>query len=128
LRYRGRKTLGWVPFSNDQVFFGGKAFTFNSVRYEPMHLREGVFYPVYGMSGSFNQDSRGRWYINIAIEVRVAAHAPNTASASISAWILSPGCLRPRNSAAEILSCQRREACQGSEGSKDAEAHPQESR
>ena len=78
LRYRGRKTLGWVPFSNDQVLFDGEAFTFDGVRYEPMHLREGVFYPAYGMSGSFNQDARGRWYINITVEMRGAAEAPNT--------------------------------------------------
>jgi putative transposase len=30
------------------------------------------------MSGSFNQDSRGRWYINITVEVGVATAAPNT--------------------------------------------------
>jgi len=78
LRFRGRKSLGWVPFSNDQVTFDGEAFTFNGVRYEPMHLREGIFYPASGMSGSFNQDSRGRWYINITVDVKVAAEAPVT--------------------------------------------------
>jgi len=78
LRYRGRKSLGWVPFANDQVFFDGQAFTFNGVRYEPMHLRENIFYPAYGMSGSFNRDSRGRWFINVTVEMRVAASAPNT--------------------------------------------------
>lgn len=78
LRYRGRKSLGWVPFSNDQVFFDGRAFTFNGVSYEPMHLREGIFYPAYGASGSFNQDARGRWYVNIAVEMRVADAASNT--------------------------------------------------
>lgn len=78
LRYRGRKSLGWVPFRNDQVTFDGKAFTFDGVRYEPMHLREGVFYPAYGMSGSFNQDAKGHWYINVTVEMRVATSAPNT--------------------------------------------------
>jgi transposase len=78
LRFRGKKSLGWVPFRNDQVTFDGKAFTFNGVRYEPMHLREGVFYPAHGMSGSFNQDAQGHWYINVTIEMRVATEAPNT--------------------------------------------------
>jgi putative transposase len=72
LRFRGRKSLGWIAFSNDE------AFTFDGVRYEPTHLREGVFYPAYGMSGSFNQDSRGHWYINITVDMKVAAQAPNT--------------------------------------------------
>jgi putative transposase len=77
LRFRGRKSLGWIAF-NDQVTFDGEAFTISGVRYEPMHLREGVFYPAYGMSGSFNQDSRGHWYINITVDMKVAAQAPNT--------------------------------------------------
>jgi putative transposase len=78
LRFREWESLGWVPFSNDQVTFDGEAFTFNGVRYEPMHVREGVFYPAFGMSGSFNQDSKGHWYINITVDMRVAAQAPNT--------------------------------------------------
>jgi hypothetical protein len=54
-----RLSLGWIPFSDDQVTFDGEAFTFDGVRYEPMHLREGVFYPAYGMSGSFNHHHGG---------------------------------------------------------------------
>jgi transposase len=30
------------------------------------------------MSGSFNQDAQGHWYINVTIEMRVATEAPNT--------------------------------------------------
>jgi putative transposase len=41
LRYRGRKSLGQVPFRNDQMFFDGKVFVLNGIHYEPMHLREG---------------------------------------------------------------------------------------
>jgi transposase len=78
LRYRGRKSLGRVPFRNDQMFFDGKAFIFDGVHYEPMHLREGIFYPAYGMSGSFNQDAKGHWYINVTVEMRVANSVPNT--------------------------------------------------
>ena len=78
MRYRGRKSLGWVPFRNDQMLFDGKAFIFDGVRYEPMHLREGIFYPAYGMSGSFNQDAKGHWYIDVTVEVRVANSVPNT--------------------------------------------------
>jgi putative transposase len=78
LRYRGRKSLGWVPFRNDQMLFDGKAFVFNGIHYEPMHLREGVFYPAYGMSGSFNQDAKGHWYINVTVEMRVANSVPHT--------------------------------------------------
>lgn len=68
LRWRGRKSLGWVPFNTGHVFFDGGAFTFRKVRYEPMHMRD---IPVGAKirAGSFNQDSRGRWYINVPIEI-----------------------------------------------------------
>lgn len=71
LRFRGRKTLGWVPFQSDRLRFDGSAFVWRKLRYLPMHLRE---MPV-GMimhDGSFNQDSAGHWYINIAVEVTEA--------------------------------------------------------
>lgn len=63
-----RRSLGWIPFkagavtwSNGQVAYNGK--------------RLGVW-DSYGMSefdfrsGSFSEDARGRWYFNVAVEVR----------------------------------------------------------
>ena len=78
LRYRGRRSLGWVPFNTGHVCFDGEAFTFRGIRYTTMHLRD-ILKP--GMeigAGSFNQDARGRWYINAAIEIEEATHAPST--------------------------------------------------
>ena len=40
LRWRGRRSLGWVPFNTGHVSFDGDAFTFRDVRYETMHRRE----------------------------------------------------------------------------------------
>jgi len=75
LRWRGKKSLGWVPFSTGHVSFDGKVFTFRGIRYEPMHLRDlapGVKIGV----GSFSADSRGRWYINAPVEIESAKVAP----------------------------------------------------
>lgn len=68
IRWRGRKSLGWVPFNTGHVSFDGTVFIFRKVRYEPMHMRD---IPVDAKirAGSFNQDSRGHWYINVPIEV-----------------------------------------------------------
>ena len=68
LRFRGRKSLGWVPFSQGHVHFDGKAFTFRGVRYVTMHMREIPSGAVIH-AGSFNADSRGRWYVNAPIEM-----------------------------------------------------------
>jgi IS605 OrfB family transposase len=43
-----------------------------------MHFRDGLPSGVRIRNGSFNQDSRGRWHINLPIEVTTADHAPLT--------------------------------------------------
>lgn len=78
LRWRGRRSLGWVPFNTGHVTFDGDVFTFRGVRYETMHLREIPEGTVFG-AGSFNADARGRWYLNVPVDV------PEATSASLSA-------------------------------------------
>ncbi len=75
LRWRGRRSLGWVPFNTGHVTFDGKSFKFRGVCYETMHIR---MMPKNGkiLAGSFNQDTKGHWYINIPIEVPQLNGAP----------------------------------------------------
>lgn len=72
LRWRNERSLGWIPFNTGHIKFDGKYFIFNKMKYEPMHLRDfliaGMKFPV----GSFNQDAKGHWYINLSIEVKCA--------------------------------------------------------
>src|SRR3990167_4311982 len=76
LRWRGKKSLGWVPFNTDAVKFRGGAFVFRKTRYETMHLREMKDGIKIG-AGSFNQDSRGRRYLNCPVDIAEANSAPN---------------------------------------------------
>ena len=115
LRFRGRKSLGWVPFNQGAVAFDGIAFTFRGVRYTSMHIRaipEGAII----RAGNFNQDAQSRWYINIPIEVREASAAPpaqvgidlglkNLATLSIGAQVVVPNFYR--TSEAKIGTVQR---------------------
>jgi putative transposase len=77
LRYRGRKSLGWVPFNTDTVSFDGTCFVFRKVRYKTMHLRDGLQDGMKFGAGSFAQDSKGHWYINVPVEIEVANATPN---------------------------------------------------
>jgi IS605 OrfB family transposase len=70
LRWRGRKSLGWVPFNTGHVTFNGETFRFRGIHYETMHLRDVLDAGVKIGAGSFNADARGRWYINIPVEVK----------------------------------------------------------
>ena len=75
LRFRGRKSLGWVPFNTEYVKYDGENLVFRGVKYSAMHghplLKPGMKIGA----GSFNQDSRGRWYLNLPVQVEVSSDA-----------------------------------------------------
>jgi len=65
LKWRSKKSLGWVPFKNGfkitgegQCSFNGKTYRFWQSQDIPSKIR----------TGSFSQDSKGRWYLNLVVE------------------------------------------------------------
>lgn len=68
LRYRGRRSLGWVPLkgrdlkrSGDAFRFAGSTFcVFNSRPLPEGKIKDGT---------NFSRDARGNWFLNIVIEV-----------------------------------------------------------
>ncbi|WP_374580529.1 RNA-guided endonuclease InsQ/TnpB family protein [Pseudoduganella sp.] len=68
LRYRGGKTLGWVPLKGRDLHREGDAFRFAGHTFRVFYSRplpEGKI-----KDGTcFSQDSRGNWFLNIVIEV-----------------------------------------------------------
>lgn len=79
LRWRSnKKSLGWVPFKksaikyrNGQVWYCGK----------PISLWDSYDLSKYELgTGSFNQDSRGRWYFNTTVKVK---QVKTTATSSV---------------------------------------------
>jgi len=73
-------SLGWIPFKK-----GGVVFKNGQVKFAGMHIE---FWDSYGLgqyelrAGSISQDARGRWYLNVAVEVEVIPSA-GTASVGI---------------------------------------------
>ena len=69
LRWRGRKSLGWIPFKKTGIQFKDSQAKYCGRSYQlfqPERLPEGK----YG-SGEFCEDSRGNWYLCIAVEYEV---------------------------------------------------------
>ena len=67
LKWRSyKKSLGWVPFKASGVMIQGSEIVYQKVRYKIWLHR-----PIIGVikSGSFNQDSRGNWYVNLQCEI-----------------------------------------------------------
>jgi len=74
LRYRGKKSLGWVPFKGRELKREGDAFRFAGNTFRVFHSRvlpEGKIKD----GSNFSRDSRGNWFLNIVIDVACAAEA-----------------------------------------------------
>jgi len=74
LRYRGKKSLGWVPFKGRELKREGDAFRFAGNTFRVFHSRvlpEGKIKD----GSNFSRDSRGNWFLNIVIDVAGAAEA-----------------------------------------------------
>jgi transposase len=65
-KWRGRKSLGWIPFIKRAIRIDG-----DTVRYLGQTYRLWLSRPIGGTvkAGSFSQDARGRWYVNLQCEV-----------------------------------------------------------
>lgn len=71
LKWRSRKrSLGWIPFKHEALKLQGETVTYCGHRFRLWLSR-----PVEGVikTGSFTQDARGRWYVNIQCAVPEAA-------------------------------------------------------
>lgn len=66
LKWRGQKSLGWIPFKARSIQVNG-----STVVYRKKCLRFWKSREIVGTikTGSFNQDARGRWYVNLQCEV-----------------------------------------------------------
>jgi len=68
LKWRGRKSLGWIPFNNGSVAYRNGSFWFRGREYKAWVSRQLEEGQTFG-AGSFNQDSKGNWYINLPVKV-----------------------------------------------------------
>ena len=69
LRYRGKRSLGWVPFKARGIKQTSDGFKFMGHVYRVWLSRE---VPGRIKCGSFAQDAQGLWYINLCVDVPVS--------------------------------------------------------
>lgn len=75
LRYRGRKSLGWVPLKGRELKREGDAFRFAGNTFRVFYSRPLPDGKI--LDGTnFSRDRSGNWFLNIAIEVQPAAARP----------------------------------------------------
>lgn len=89
LKWRTKKSLGWVPFNTGVVTFKSGAFVFRKQRYDVWLSRELPEGARIG-AGSFNQDPKGNWYINCPVEAPEFARSEGIKSIGIDLGLKKP--------------------------------------
>ena len=67
LRWRGKKSPGWIPFKSSAIKISSGKITYNKNEFSFWNSRD-LPEDAKIKTGSFCQDKRGRWYLNIAFE------------------------------------------------------------
>ena len=70
LRWRGKKSLGWIPFKRVGVKVGKDSVVYAKRRFRFWNSRELPEDAVI-KTGSFTEDRRGRWYVSITFESKI---------------------------------------------------------
>jgi putative transposase len=67
LRWRGKKSIAWIPFKSSAIKISKGKLTYNKQEFSYWNSRD---FPEDAKikTGSFCQDKRGRWYLNISFE------------------------------------------------------------
>lgn len=73
LRYRGKKSLGWVPFRAKTIKKKNGAFVFAGNEFRVFDSRPLPENATFKDGGSFAQDAKGNWYLNIVVDVPEAS-------------------------------------------------------
>ena len=70
LRWRGTKSLGWIPFKASAIKLHNNKVSYSKINFSYWNSRK---LPIDAKikSGSFSQDSRGRWFLNITFETNI---------------------------------------------------------
>jgi IS605 OrfB family transposase len=65
-----RKNLGWIPFKSSAITYRNGQVHYQGV---PLSLWDSYGLKDYKLSsGSFSEDARGRWYMNVTVEIKKA--------------------------------------------------------
>lgn len=67
LRWRGKKSPGWIPFKASGIQWLGGSFVYCKRKYSIWNSRD-LPGDACIKTGSFSQDKRGRWYVNLTFK------------------------------------------------------------
>jgi IS605 OrfB family transposase len=83
LRYRGRRSLAWVPMKGRDVRETPNGFHFHGREFKVFKSRDLPAGAKIKDGSSFSRDARGNWFLNVAVEVATAERRPMRAGVGI---------------------------------------------
>lgn len=72
-----KRSLGWIPFTTQNIKYKNGQFHINGKHFSIWNSYDLIQYKF--KSGNFSEDSRGRWYINVAVEYEAKEATSNNA-------------------------------------------------
>lgn len=78
LRYRGKKSLGWVPMKGRDLKNDGGRFKFAGVEFRVAYSRPIPEGSIVKDGTCFVQDSLGHWYLSVVLDISALAEIPKT--------------------------------------------------
>ena len=76
LRYRGKKSLGWVPLKGRDIKETPNGFHFHGREFKVFKSRDLPTGAKIKDGTNFSRDARGNWFLNVCIEVADVAQRP----------------------------------------------------
>lgn len=89
LRYRGKKSLGWVPLKGRDIKETPSGFHFHGREFRVFKSRDLPAGAKIKDGTNFSRDSRGNWFLNVCIEVADVAQRPMTTGVGIDLGLKS---------------------------------------
>jgi IS605 OrfB family transposase len=78
LRWRSKKHTGWIPLKSVSLKIKGNDFVFSKKTFRVFKSRDIPSGAKIKDGSNFSQDSRGRWYLNLTLEIRQQSIADQT--------------------------------------------------
>lgn len=87
LKYRGKKSLAWVPLKGRSLSIEGSSFVFMSHIFKVFNSRPIPEGTKIKDGSSFSRDSRGRWFLNVVLEAEETPRKLGTKTVGIDLGI-----------------------------------------
>jgi len=83
LKWRSKKSLGWIPVTKQDLKYKNDNFQYMKRHFQVFGIKDRPLDGKICDGSSFSQDSRGRWYLNVVVDLPTPEIRPGNKSVGI---------------------------------------------